>query len=287
MATKSRAFTLMELLVVIAIIALLMSIMMPSLSRVKHLARLVVCGSNQHQITVAVMTYNSSNGELPPSIQGYDTPTGGKVWGFPEWLSYHSANDPIRNDGMGGGSVGRQLSPYIQDVAVWFCPMCKYDQNYAGSTRTMQERYLYGTGGPDGDWGWPAGALKTTNLLLWNYQGFNQDGITFNGTSSKFAGPGKKSSNTLILAEQFWWGLENGIPPAKWFSCHPFDGSARGGGMRGDSWWVLNDAAGEDVPDLKYPFNAGYLDGSVRRYKLDDCVSVNLNGYYYLPADWK
>ncbi|QNN21171.1 prepilin-type N-terminal cleavage/methylation domain-containing protein [Planctomycetales bacterium ZRK34] len=58
---RARAFTLIELLVVVAIIALLIAILMPSLSKARETAQMVVCSSNQHQLMVAWITYAQGN----------------------------------------------------------------------------------------------------------------------------------------------------------------------------------------------------------------------------------
>ncbi len=58
---KKNGFTLIELLVVISIIALLLSILMPSLQRVKELARSTVCMSNLRQWGVCFAMYLEEN----------------------------------------------------------------------------------------------------------------------------------------------------------------------------------------------------------------------------------
>ena len=63
---QRRAFTLVELLVVIGIIALLIGILLPTLSRVQKSARATNCLSNQRQLVTALIMYTQENkGSFP------------------------------------------------------------------------------------------------------------------------------------------------------------------------------------------------------------------------------
>ncbi len=65
---RESAFTLIELLVVVAIIALLISILLPSLSRARAQARTTLCLSRVAQITKAQLLYTDDYNETPPFV---------------------------------------------------------------------------------------------------------------------------------------------------------------------------------------------------------------------------
>ena len=66
MRTGAKAFTLIELLVVVAIIALLVSILLPSLGKARDLTRNVMCLSNQRHLVTAMTMYSTDGGMYPP-----------------------------------------------------------------------------------------------------------------------------------------------------------------------------------------------------------------------------
>jgi prepilin-type N-terminal cleavage/methylation domain-containing protein/prepilin-type processing-associated H-X9-DG protein len=94
-----RAFTLIELLVVVAIIALLISILLPSLTRAREEARATKCSANLHQMGLAMHLYLEDNHGFYPGehcIKNDGNPGSGSyvVWA-PRLRLYASMNNEL------------------------------------------------------------------------------------------------------------------------------------------------------------------------------------------------
>jgi prepilin-type N-terminal cleavage/methylation domain-containing protein/prepilin-type processing-associated H-X9-DG protein len=132
---RKSAFTLVELLVVIGIIAVLISMLLPSLNRAREQAKQVQCASQLRQVGNAMMAYASNNRGFLPGWSGWH------VWGY-----YGTALEGTNGDEKGPGWT-ELLIPYMDNApadinhppAVYHCPAFPEDQafTYFNSARWL------------------------------------------------------------------------------------------------------------------------------------------------------
>ncbi|MBN2593641.1 MAG: type II secretion system protein [Sedimentisphaerales bacterium] len=151
---KSSGFTLIELLVVIAVIALLLSILMPALSKAKDLAMGAACKGNLKNYTFAIAMYcDDYDGKFPQAERCY----------FSQLNAYpveSSVSDPLHLRWCNGDvdlkshpEYGGQLFSYLMDAKSFICPAFKrlavrnsddqFFQAYGSSIRNYEPWYNY------------------------------------------------------------------------------------------------------------------------------------------------
>lgn len=279
-------FTLVELLVVISIIALLVSILMPALSKARFQAKLVVCGTQQKQVVLGLQTYAAEyDGDLPPNI-GMNVNGSHAWWDFSHRISTVNPNQVIE-------FMGPLFENVLPTVDIWFCPLSTLSPDTplvnGAVTSTYQEVYA----NPD-----PVNFpyVWMTYTTFWRFGGCAYEPLTnnsLNGEPRSFRGPGLKNWDSLRpgpnsdLAIMDFLGY--GMNSTQYVSGHPFEGSSKGSIFHvGPTGAVKNDLVAE-IGNVQY--NAGYMDGHVERF---DTAGTTPEGqdmsrglFYYLPDGWQ
>jgi len=253
-----RGFTLVELLVVIAIIALLMSILMPALSRAKKQANAVVCQANLQQWGMIFALYATDNeGSLPQSVAG-----GTLCQREAYWIT--------------------ALVPYYEDRKIRLCPSAANTLNPPECNRCPGT--TFSAWGPfdaatDDDW-WETGAMGSYGINEWcsnppgdSYWGFPSK-YAWRSTSAKGAGQVPLFLDCIYI---------DGYP------MHYDEPPEYPGEYRGSGGWANAAMKYYCIDRHERHINGVFLDSSVRKIGLKELWRLKWHQAYpidFQPPEW-
>ncbi len=169
-------FTLIELLVVIAIIAILMSLLLPSLNTARELAKRTKCAGNLRSVSNCIQSYSLDNGDYIPAsydggwlwfqtfpvdysgvAQAYTTANGvtgrSAISARPDWITVCPTYKALKQNGNYGVSenwfahvaLGKAYHKYIQ-ISAPSGTLFATEVYYEGSNVNAAEQFYTGRG---------------------------------------------------------------------------------------------------------------------------------------------
>lgn len=206
---RRKGFTLIELLVVIAIIAILISLLVPAVQKVREAAARVQCQNNLKQIALALHNFHDSykrfpsgimvplgSGSgmvLPSSCPNCPQPPVPGMWG--SWLTYilpYVEQAPLYNQLI---LTQREYayclgptSPGANVVPIYICP-----SDYVPATTIEYGTYYFGVNSYFGNAGTKAWPVSSASL----------NGVLYYNSSMRISNITDGTSNTLLAGERY------------------------------------------------------------------------------------
>ena len=112
----SKKFTLLELLIVIAVIGILLSILLPSLSKSRHVAYQAVCMSNQSQQTSGTMGYLKDNDQKMMPVNFFSNNRYNQSHPHNNYYLRYTRGFASSNQGV------LYVDGYLDTAKVFYCP---------------------------------------------------------------------------------------------------------------------------------------------------------------------
>jgi type II secretory pathway pseudopilin PulG len=216
MKLQNKKFTLFELLIIVAIIAILVSILLPSLEKARERSRRAVCLSNVAQVGRALTEYGKDNSYSLPKGANQMTDDNGT------WLVWNQkANSGSRRFGLGhiieqdrDADEPGYMDNYIDqgDIDILYCPSWEHPYIKPGYRNTADiASYSRNHVG-----GWPTTKIpnqwnndfpKSWSYVSYDYRATILDDRYTNGTL-RGAHLSKDDNRTALIADH--WSYKTG-----------------------------------------------------------------------------